>query len=107
MRVVYNLGLVVAGIGAFLAYALLGSILMNDSPDFEITVLTILFQGIGYLVMMGVANGFYCLGPLSEMLFKPKRVSLYRRVCFGMGFGFSVMLPFLVPLMVILVSVTD
>jgi hypothetical protein len=55
-RLRYNKGLVIAGLLAFLLYAILDSLLIED--DFEITLFTIAFQGIGYLFMIGVANIF-------------------------------------------------
>ncbi len=106
MRLVYNLGLVLAGFGAFVAYAILGSIFLSHTPDFEITFFTMIFQGFGYLVMMLVANMFYLLGAISEKCFRPKNVMGYRRVCFGLGFGLSVLLPFVIPLLVVVVAIT-
>src|SRR5678815_5777693 len=55
-RVRYNVGLVVAGILAFIAYVAVGFTMLPPDADFEVTIFTTLFQGIGYLFMMGVAN---------------------------------------------------
>jgi hypothetical protein len=67
-RLKYNIGLVVAGFCAFFAYAAVGEwcIRRNADVDFEITIFTTLFQAVGYLFMMGIANLCYGLGPLSE-----------------------------------------
>ena len=69
----------------------------RHDADFEITIFTTLFQGVGYLVMIGVANLFYFVGPISERVFCPRDAERYRRVCFQLGFWFSVLLPFSIP----------
>jgi hypothetical protein len=89
--------LVVAGILAFITYVAVGSILLPPDADFEVTLFTTLFQGIGYLFMIGVANVFYFLGPLSERMVRPLDPERYRRICFRLGFWFSVLLPFSIP----------
>lgn len=96
-RLRYNIGLVVAGIVAFIAYVIVGSTLVPPDANFEITVFTTLFQGIGYLVMIGIANVFYFLGPVSERIISPRDPDRYRRICFGLGFWFSVLLPLCIP----------
>src|SRR5271169_4543065 len=54
-----------------------------------------LFQGFAYLVMIGVANLCYYLGQWSERLVRPANVAGYRKIIFGLGFWFSVLLPFI------------
>lgn len=95
----YNLGLIVAGFLAFVCYVAVLSIfkLSHRLAEIEITVFTTLIQGLGYLVMMLIANLFYNLGSLSESLFKPSRPDKFRTFMFNLGFWFSVTLPFLVP----------
>ncbi len=95
----YNVGMLVAGPTAFVLYAIATWIWV---PMPEITLFTMLFQGIGYLFAMGLANVFYFVGPLGEMLVSLRKRALYRRVVFALGFWFSVGLPFLVPLMIVL-----
>jgi len=95
----YNFALVVAGIFAFIAYAVVGSTLLPSEADFEVTLFTTFFQGIGYLIMMGVANVFYYFGPLSERVVRPRDSERYRRICFRLGFWFSVLLPFSIPIL--------
>lgn len=56
-RLRYNVGLVVAGLLAFIAYAVLGSMLLSDDPDFEVTIFATFFQGIAYLFMIAPVNG--------------------------------------------------
>ena len=68
--------------------------LVRAPGDWEITVLTALFQGFAYLVMVGVANLCYYLGPWSERLVRPANVARFRKIVFRLGFWFSVLLPF-------------
>jgi hypothetical protein len=95
-RLRYNIGLLVAGALGFGLYAVAISRCINlHAPgDWEITILTTVFQGFAYLVMIGVANLCYYLGPLSERLARPTNVASYRKTAFRLGFWFSVLLPF-------------
>ena len=68
-----------------------------EASEIKVTAFTTLFQGLGYLFMMGVANVLYCLGPLSERVVKPAHVAAYRQICYRLGFWFSVLLPFSIP----------
>ena len=95
----YNLGLIVAGVLAYICYVAVLSVFHSDDrlADVEITVFTILFQGLGYLVMMLVANLLYNLGSLAESVCKPRHPEQFRTTLFNLGFWFSVSLPFIVP----------
>jgi hypothetical protein len=95
----YNVGLVIAGVLAFACYVGVVSwgISIGAMPDAEITLFTTAFQGVGYLLMMVVANGCYSLGSFSERILKPTDLERYRRIAFRLGFGFSVLLPFSIP----------
>ncbi|MES2593798.1 MAG: hypothetical protein V4662_00600 [Verrucomicrobiota bacterium] len=95
----YNKGLVIAGLLAFVGYAVVGFSLLTDDQEFEITGLTTLVQGIGYLFMMGVANVCYCLGALSERGVEAAELEKHRQHYFRFGFWFSVLLPFSIPLL--------
>lgn len=103
-RLRYNVALVVAGILAFITYVAVGSTMLPPDADFEVTIFTTLFQGIGYLFMMGVANVFYFLGPLSECIVRPRDPERYRPVCFRLGFWFSVLLPFSIPTLLVVLA---
>jgi peptidoglycan/LPS O-acetylase OafA/YrhL len=96
-RLRYNVALVVAGILAFVAYVAVCVTLLPKDADVEITLFTILFQGIGYLFMIGVANVCYFIGPLSERVMRPAKPERYRVICYRLGFWFSVLLPFSIP----------
>jgi hypothetical protein len=106
-RLRYNVALVIAGILAFIAYLAVGSTMLPPDADFEVTIFTTLFQGIGYLFMIGVANVFYFLGPLSERVVRPRDPERYRCICFRLGFWFSVLLPFSIPTLLAALAVFD
>lgn len=98
----YNLGLILSGLLAFILYAIVVEFIVPSDIDIEITIFTMLFQGIGYLVMMVIANLFFNLGALSERIIKPKNIDLYRNRAFILGFWFSCGLPFLLPLYLVI-----
>jgi hypothetical protein len=106
-RLRYNIGLIIAGILAFIAYAIVCSTLLPEDAGIAITPFTILFQGVGYLLMIGVANVFYSLGPLSEYIVRPSDPERYRRVCYRLGFWFSVLLPFSIPALLTVLALFD
>jgi hypothetical protein len=102
-RLKYNIGLILAGIIAFLLYAILGSILIvPHDPDFEITLFTIAFQGFGYFIMILIANLFYYLGPLTDRLINKDNSEKFRKNLYNLGFCFSVGLPFLIPIIIVI-----
>lgn len=69
----------------------------QGSGEFEIALFTTVFQGVGYLFMMAMANVCYFLGPLSERIVRPRNIATYRKTAFRLGFWFSVLLPFTIP----------
>jgi hypothetical protein len=101
-RLRYNVALIVAGVLAFAAYVGVvdRGISKGTMPGAEITLFTIAFQAFGYLLMMGVANLCYNLGPWSESVIRPTNVEIYRRVAYWIGFWFSALLPFAIPALV-------
>lgn len=103
-RLRYNIGLVVAGLLAFVCYvgAVDRGISSGAMPGAEITLFTTAFQAMGYLFMMAVANLCYFVGPVSESIVEPTNLDRYRRVTYRLGFWFSVLLPFSIPALVLL-----
>lgn len=97
-RLRYNIGLVIAGILSFVCYASIIFAFENRIPGADINGLTTIVQGIGYLVMMRVANYCYAIGQISEGYLNPRDVSRFRRTTFRLGYWFSFTLPFLVPI---------
>lgn len=103
-RLKYNKGLVIAGLTAFLLYAILGSLLIAPyDRDFEITLFTLFFQGIGYLFMMGMANLFYGLGVFVDKNYNKSNDEKFRQKLFNLGFWFSFALPFSMPILVVVI----
>jgi hypothetical protein len=94
----YNRALLIAGIAAFGCYAVVFEMRCRDIPEAEITLFTTAFQGLAYLVAVGVANLCFNLGRWSERLLKPSRPARYRELAYGLGLWFSVALPFAIPL---------
>ncbi len=99
-RLKYNIGLVLAGVLAFIAYATIGQYLIAPyDKDFEVSGLTTFIQGIGYLIMMGIANILYSLGYLADRLYNKDGHDIFRIRLFNVGFWFSFCLPFSIPLL--------
>src|ERR1700712_4705586 len=98
----YNKGLIIAGICAFLLYAILGGILIEPHDnDFEITLFTTGFQGIGYLFMMGIANLFYFSGAALDKVLNKNNTDQFRTNLFNVGYWFSTALPFSIPIIIV------
>ena len=99
----YNSGLVVAGLLAFVCYVIIGAnFIMPFDDQFEITLLTTVFQGVGYLIMIGIANLFYNLGYWADLKYNEKDSVTFRTRLFNIGYWFSFGLPFLIPIMLLL-----
>ena len=97
----YNIGLILSGILAFILYIIVVELVVVNSEkrwDGELTIFSFLFQGIGYLIMIGIANLFYYLGPVSESIIEPKDSEKYRNLTYSLGYWFSCGIPFLIPL---------
>jgi hypothetical protein len=89
----YNKGLIIGGFIAFVLYCLLGAIIIEPREEFEVTLFTTLFQGIAYLIAMGLANIFYTLGSITDLLFNITNSNSFRERLFASGYWFSVLLP--------------
>lgn len=101
-RKYYNIGFVFAGIIVFILYVFFGTILiMPYDPEFEISLFTIIFQGIGYLFMILFANLFYSLGNVVDKELNKENDEKFRKKLFYSGFIFSVSLAFLIPIMIV------
>lgn len=103
-RLRYNIGLAVAGVLAWCLF-LLETSLLNDR--FSISVSMTLAQGLAWLVAMGVANLLFLFGPVSETVLKPQDPAAYRRRVFGLGFWFSMAVPFLFPAVVMIATLAE
>lgn len=97
-RYLNNLGIILSGIIAFIFYVIVGvNFIMPYDEEFEITLFTIAFQGIGYLIMIVIANLFYSLGVTEDLNNNKENTDNFRKNLFNLGFWFSVSLPFLAP----------
>ena len=107
-RLKYNKGLVIAGVTAFICYAILGEFLILPyDKEYEISLFTIFFQGIGYLFMIGIANIFYNLGHWTDKHFNKDDRQTFRQRLFNFGFWFSCGLPFLIPILTVVVYLVE
>lgn len=101
-RLNYNIGLVISGILAFICYAIVGTkLIMPYDNNFEITLFTIAFQGVGYLFAMLIANLFYNLGYWVDENYNKSDSEKFRRRLFNLGFGGSFGLPFIIPILTV------
>jgi hypothetical protein len=101
-RLDYNIWLIIAGILSFLIYGSLVWSFPEAVPEAEITAFTVIFQGVGYLIAMGIANLCFYAGQISEDLFKPKNLEQYRQITYQLGKWFSFILPFMIPMLILL-----
>ncbi len=95
-RLGYNMALTAAGIAAYLLtvglhYAF-GDPVWADWRD---ALGATLFLGTAYLVVIGLANVCYLIGPFGEAWLKPADVERFRQTAYRMGLSGSVALPFL------------
>ena len=95
---IYNAGLVVAGMSALTLLAVGLEFSKCRGPDLENAPLNLVYLAAGYFAAMGVANLLYSIGPLIEARLEPDRVARFRRWAFGSGFAISVALPLAVPM---------
>ena len=99
-RLKYNIGLIIAGFIAFMLYCILGPIIIAPHEEFEETLFEMAFQGVAYLIMMGIANVFYTLGLIIDCSFNENNSQLFRERLFRLGYWFSFALPILLILSV-------
>jgi hypothetical protein len=90
-RRLYNLALLLAGLGSFVAYAEIVSIRGRADSSYEITLFTVVPQAFGYLLAMALANVCFGLGAWCERRLRVTDVERdrFRRWCFGLGLAFS------------------
>lgn len=95
----YNKGLLIAGILAFILYVILGNKLIAPYDEtFEITFFSATLQIVAYLFMMLIANILYELGSFIDIQVNKNKEEKVRQQLFVLGYWFSVLLPFLIPL---------
>ena len=95
-RLRYNLGLLFSGALAFLLWDIVGPKVIG--PEFDITLFALFFQGIAFGAMMGLANIFYFLGPFVDRRRNLSDDDHFRLRLFNIGFWFSISLPLILPI---------
>lgn len=100
-RLPFNIAVLISGVAAGLAYT--GVLVAwhvrppppeEWHPDFDLYSLLLIPL---YAIGLGVANIVYLLGPLTEIVVRPRRPETFRRVIFALGTGVSALLPWMVP----------
>ena len=98
----YNIALIVSGFLGFISYCIVGAVLI-PAPYFEVTIFTLLFQGIGYLIMMGIANILYSLSMYVDLyLNKMEEDNLCHKIIYYGYFIISCLLPFSISILLII-----
>lgn len=101
----YTRGLLFSGVAAFLCYLAVLGVFSNRFPCAEVTIFTTLFQGIGYLLMVLIANVIYSMAPVVERNVNPSTPERWRERMYWLGSRFSYLLPFLVPLVLVVLAI--
>lgn len=97
-RMTYNISIIVSGVISFVLFAYIGwTYIQPFEPQFEITLFTIIFQAIGFGVMVGIANLFFGLGYWADKNFNSKNSDKFRLRLFYTGTAFSIFLPLTIP----------
>jgi len=100
----YNKALIISGLASFISYVLVVEFYANPKgADIEISIFAILFQGLGFMIILGIANLLYNLGAFSEKILNPVDVESYRNLTFRIGYYFSIILPIIVPPLVFVI----
>jgi hypothetical protein len=101
-RLSYNLAIAGAGAASY-ATSLALHYTFGNAPFASASeaISQTIFLGTMYLVVMGLANLCYLLGPFAEMVLRRADPERYRRTAYAMGFWFSVGAPFLFTLLTI------
>ena len=101
----YNVGLLLAGLSAFVLYLAVYFTFGSRLPmEIDVNIFTVVFHGIAFSFYVFIANVFYCLGALSERLPRMRSLESHRQTTFALGFVLSVALPFLEPLLLAYVA---
>lgn len=93
-RFQYNNWLIFSG---FVAYIIL--FILEGHKNF--TLFALIFQVIASCFFIGIANLFYSLGHVVDKQFNKKDSLIFRSKIFNLGFSFSILLPFILPLLLI------
>lgn len=99
-RALYNVGIFISGIVSFILYCFVGYVFIYPmDEEFEITLFTIFFQGIGYIFFIIIANLFYNLGHILDIRLNENNSESYRNNLFKIGFIATIAVPFSIPIL--------
>ena len=99
-RALYNVGILISGIVSFILYCFVGHVFIYPiDEEFEITLFTIFFQGIGYIFFIIIANLFYNLGYILDISLNENNSESFRNKLFKIGFIATVVVPFSIPIL--------
>lgn len=104
----YNIGLLISGFISFNLYWFLGELLIFPNVEsFEVNLFTIFFQSIAYFVFILIANASYTLGYFVDKYFNKNNSEEFRMKLFNSGFGVSIFIPFLIPILIVVQYFTE
>lgn len=93
-RFAYNIALVAAGVVGFVLFVTaMSTCPLDPEMDHEITILGTAVQACAYLFAMSIANLFYFLGYLVDVMSPARYLERARRIAFWSGLSLSVALP--------------
>jgi hypothetical protein len=108
-RPLYNLLVVAGGVVGWLLLStsiwLTQPFLPSDDAG-EVTLFTVIFQGLLFALGLIAANVCYTAGWVSELVLRPKARRPYRRWAYGLGTGLSLALVLCLPVMSALSAAT-
>ena len=96
-RTKYNNGLILSFFISFVLNTVTIEFVIPREEDVDVTLISIFFQFILFVIAMLFANLLYGLGSLSEIIIEPKNVIKYRKRIYNLGFWFSCGLPISMP----------
>lgn len=102
-RIKYNKGIVISGIVSFILVILIDEFIAQPRGiDFEITIFTIVIQGILFCLYLSVANLIFSFGKMLEQIIKPNEPIKFRIRSFKIGFYLFCSIPLFVPILLLI-----
>lgn len=98
-RLKYNIGIIISAISEAILSVIIATIAKNDWEPFGF-----IFWIAGFSLMIGLANIFYNLGYLMDIKYNKNNSENFRQRLFNLGFWGSVSIPYVFPLIIIVIS---
>ena len=99
----YNIGLLVAGLLAFIFYCIVGVTLIEPHEEFEETLFSMFFQKVAYGFMIYLANLIYLFVIRLDIVYNGSNSTTIRNRLYWGYFWISFSLPILFILMVMII----